>query len=71
MDQSGSASLRVAQGGSGWLRVCHVCTGEATDGLLYVADGAGGLLCVDLGGRRIMKKKMYNKDELRPILHRP
>src|SRR5665213_4417677 len=30
---------------------------ECIDGLLYTSDAADDLLCVDLGGRRIIKKK--------------
>ena len=30
---------------------------EAGDCLLYTSDAADDLLCVDLGGRRIIKKK--------------
>ena len=30
---------------------------EPTDCLLYTSDAADDLLCVDLGGRRIIKKK--------------
>ena len=30
--------------------------------LLYTSDAADDLLCVDLGGRRIIKKKTYYKD---------
>ena len=43
-----------------WLRVPAVATapGEAPfDCLLYTSDAADDLLCVDLGGRRIIKKK--------------
>ena len=29
--------------------------------LLYTSDAADDLLCVDLGGRRIIKKKKHNK----------
>ena len=29
--------------------------------LLYTSDAADDLLCVDLGGRRIIKKKKINK----------
>ena len=29
--------------------------------LLYTSDAADDLLCVDLGGRRIIKKKKYKK----------
>ena len=39
------------------IRSPHCC-------LLYTSDAADDLLCVDLGGRRIIKKK---KDELNPI----
>ena len=28
--------------------------------LLYTSDAADDLLCVDLGGRRVIKKKKYN-----------
>ena len=38
--------------------------------LLYTSDAADDLLCVDLGGRRIIKKK--NKDNhYRPIPNTP
>ena len=30
--------------------------------LLYTSDDADDLLCVDLGGRRIIKKKKYKQD---------
>ena len=30
--------------------------------LLYTSDAADDLLCVDLGGRRILKKKKQNKN---------
>ena len=30
--------------------------------LLYTSDAADDLLCVDLGGRRIIKKKKQNKN---------
>ena len=33
--------------------------------LLYTSDAADDLLCVDLGGRRIIKKKKYNKKQQR------
>ena len=35
------------------LRLCRCC-------LLYTSDAADDLLCVDLGGRRIIKKKNSN-----------
>ena len=34
-----------------------VIYGEDVDCLLYTSDAADDLLCVDLGGRRIIKKK--------------
>src|SRR5450756_2713722 len=34
--------------------LCHTC-------LLYTSDAADDLLCVDLGGRRIIKKKKKNQ----------
>ena len=35
--------------------------------LLYTSDAADDLLCVDLGGRRIIKKKIINKDSLHQL----
>ena len=35
--------------------------------LLYTSDAADDLLCVDLGGRRIIKKKKKNEDKDEPI----
>ena len=35
--------------------------GQASDCLLYTSDAADDLLCVDLGGRRIIKKKKHTK----------
>ena len=37
--------------------------------LLYTSDAADDLLCVDLGGRRIIKKKKKTKTYLFIILH--
>ena len=34
---------------------------QALDLSLYTSDAADDLLCVDLGGRRIIKKKKQNK----------
>ena len=34
--------------------------------LLYTSDAADDLLCVDLGGRRIITKKKTNKTEFNP-----
>ena len=36
--------------------------------LLYTSDAADDLLCVDLGGRRIIKKKKYNIQKLRILI---
>ena len=33
------------------------CSGQVYNCLLYTSDAADDLLCVDLGGRRIIKKK--------------
>ena len=33
--------------------------------LLYTSDAADDLLCVDLGGRRIIKKKQDNRNDTR------
>ena len=46
---------------------CFLCfcvywfKGEAKACLLYTSDAADDLLCVDLGGRRIIKKKKKTK----------
>ena len=34
-------------------------SGEVSNCLLYTSDAADDLLCVDLGGRRIIKKKKH------------
>ena len=34
--------------------------------LLYTSDAADDLLCVDLGGRRFIKKKIKNQKNYRP-----
>ena len=39
--------------------------------LLYTSDAADDLLCVDLGGRRIIKKKNNNKHDWQQILQPP
>ena len=36
--------------------------------LLYTSDAADDLPCVDLGGRRIIKKKITSHTESRPLL---
>ena len=40
-----------------WLLVKKTTIRHATHCLLYTSDAADDLLCVDLGGRRIIKKK--------------
>ena len=37
------------------------------DCLLYTSDAADDLLCVDLGGRRIIKKKKRKKEKV-PVI---
>ena len=37
--------------------LCSSCQEQCYDCLLYTSDAADDLLCVDLGGRRIIKKK--------------
>ena len=37
--------------------------GEDSSCLLYTSDAADDLLCVDLGGRRIIKKKIETTEE--------
>ena len=43
--------------------------GTATACLLYTSDAADDLLCVDLGGRRIIKKKKAINHNAHPIHH--
>ena len=50
-DSASAARVIDPMAGSGDLVIC----------LLYTSDAADDLLCVDLGGRRIIKKKNYNK----------
>ena len=45
-------------------RTCEDC-------LLYTSDAADDLLCVDLGGRRIIKKKKQTKKTEEKTKHRP
>eukprot|EP00657_Telonema_sp_P-1_P011842 TRINITY_DN7507_c0_g1_i1.p1 TRINITY_DN7507_c0_g1~~TRINITY_DN7507_c0_g1_i1.p1 ORF type:complete len:117 (+),score=51.47 TRINITY_DN7507_c0_g1_i1:31-381(+) len=47
----GKSELHVA-----WTQVPVLCVDTC---LLYTSDAADDLLCVDLGGRRIIKKKNY------------
>ena len=37
--------------------------------LLYTSDAADDLLCVDLGGRRIIKKKKNNENYMQKFIH--
>ena len=39
--------------------------------LLYTSDAADELLCVDLGGRRIIQKKKNRKKQVNNHLHQP
>ena len=43
-------------------------TGRKYDCLLYTSDAADDLLCVDLGGRRIIKKKKRPQHDVALIL---
>src|SRR5680860_1489012 len=54
--------LTAYRGGVLWdnlneIAVDHGCVGFGVTCLLYTSDAADDLLCVDLGGRRIIKKK--------------
>ena len=42
---------------SWWNRGMPIISWQLNDCLLYTSDAADDLLCVDLGGRRIIKKK--------------
>ena len=42
---------------------------QAPDCLLYTSDAADDLLCVDLGGRRIIKKKNKKKKKQNTYTH--
>src|SRR5450756_2491259 len=46
----------TASGGHLDARVAELAAGRAYNCLLYTSDAADDLLCVDLGGRRIIKK---------------
>ena len=48
--------------------VVIVATGDEPC-LLYTSDAADDLLCVDLGGRRIIKKKKTTHTETEPLDH--
>ena len=60
-DRSGRGQLlRGGPGDRGAVRGADVCGGSSAGRgacLLYTSDAADDLLCVDLGGRRIIKKK--------------
>ena len=64
--------LQVSRGLRGLMGVliqfggCHRCIAgdEALACLLYTSDAADELLCVDLGGRRIIKKKKTSTQAL-------
>ena len=57
---SSHASMRSANIDSPTPKVCTVLW---TICLLYTSDAADDLLCVDLGGRRIIKKKKKIKQK--------
>ena len=42
-------------------------SGDWKDCLLYTSDAADDLLCVDLGGRRIIKKKKKRENTVRQL----
>src|SRR5450756_2165960 len=44
--------------------VCDFLNAKYGDCLLYTSDAADDLLCVDLGGRRIIKKKTESKKQI-------
>ena len=47
----------------------HGADGVAYSCLLYTSDAADDLLCVDLGGRRIIKKKKHKQKNRFRIRH--
>ena len=52
-------------------RMDFAWSGMMNSCLLYTSDAADDLLCVDLGGRRIIKKKqIIVNNDLQPITHR-
>ena len=58
--ETGSAAPVIGDrraGQHGQPRPQHLFVGERSDCLLYTSDAADDLLCVDPGGRRIIKKK--------------
>src|SRR5450756_1261488 len=63
----GTCSLSVTreylglEGGPPMFRQDFTCPALLKDCLLYTSDAADDLLCVDLGGRRIIKKKKKTK----------
>ena len=60
----GNAAAR--QGRNDARREVVVDVVQVDDCLLYTSDAADDLLCVDLGGRRIIKKKKLNENETKP-----
>ena len=57
----GADSLAIRYAGERLIPLRKFC-------LLYTYDAADDLLCVDLGGRRIIKKKTQNTQALRAAL---
>ena len=53
-DVPGDTPVRIEQGREGIHHLCTIC-------LLYTSDAADERSSVDLGGRRIIKKKKYTK----------
>ena len=42
-----------------WINIAQLIYDQYENCLLYTSDAADDLLCVDLGGRRIIKKKLH------------
>ena len=59
--------LDVTPRGAGALFGVPAAELGSTACLLYTSDAADDLLCVDLGGRRIIKKKIHNNTHTQHI----
>ena len=55
--------IRLSAGGVDPLLPGREAGGQREPCLLYTSDAADDLLCVDLGGRRIIKKKTTKTDQ--------
>ena len=53
----GPAAAAEGRDGGSWKRTIWSDEGRSNTCLLYTSDAADDLLCVDLGGRRIIKKQ--------------